>query len=202
AAAAGERAQGGHVDRGPAAGGPRHRRSALLPRPHGDARGQARPHEPRQRLLLRRGRGDPAPRRRRGRLRGAPPAGEARPRPRLRAGGVARLRPRPRGAYRRGDRGPGRGPAALPRPARARPRAAGVRLPVTTVSQRERGQGEAPPAADAGRPLDVVVVTTMFPTPAETFASARVRSLLEAGHRVRVASFKAPADGWERLVAE
>lgn len=73
---------------------------------------------------------------------------------------------------------------------------------MTTVSQRERGQGEAPPAADAGRPLDVVVVTTMFPTPAETFASARVRSLLEAGHRVRVASFKAPADGWERLVAE
>jgi len=66
--------------------------------------------------------------------------------------------------------------------------------------------GPEPPSPAAGtgaaRPLDVVVVTTRFPAHAETFASARVRSLLEDGHRVRVMSFKAPAAGWEGLVAE
>ncbi len=57
-------------------------------------------------------------------------------------------------------------------------------------------------AADAGGPLDVVVVTTRFPTPAETFASSRVRSLLASGHRVRVMSFRPPHPGWEDLVEE
>jgi glycosyltransferase involved in cell wall biosynthesis len=61
---------------------------------------------------------------------------------------------------------------------------------------------EGAPAALPERPLDVVVVTTRFPAPAETFASSRVRSLLEAGHRVRVMSYKPPDPGWEGLVAE
>lgn len=59
--------------------------------------------------------------------------------------------------------------------------------------------GAAEGKPDRATPLDVVVVTTRFPTPAETFSSSRVRSLLTAGHRVRVMSFKSPVDGWERL---
>src|SRR5690606_17396046 len=146
-------------------------------------------------------------RRRRGRLRRAAPAREDRARQGLRAGGLGAVRrladPQDRGR----DPRQGRRPPALPRPARAAPRAGGVRLPVISLGETPPpAVGPEPPSPAAGtgaaRPLDVVVVTTRFPAHAETFASARVRSLLEDGHRVRVMSFKAPAAGWEGLVAE
>lgn len=54
----------------------------------------------------------------------------------------------------------------------------------------------------ASAPLDVVIIPMQFPVHSETFISARLRSLLSMGHRLRVYALRGSAPGGEELARE
>src|SRR5690606_35771375 len=55
---------------------------------------------------------------------------------------------------------------------------------------------------EGGGPLSIVVVAIRFPSAAETFVTARARTLKELGHEVRALAFRSPIEGWKELLEE
>lgn len=63
-------------------------------------------------------------------------------------------------------------------------------------------RGNPAQTEDPDEPLSVTFVAVQFPAGPETFVSARVRSLREAGHDVSVLAFLPPPGNWRELLAE